>query len=1070
MRAPYKVGVPRVAGYPRTTVEPQTPGTDAPDDALLATLPIAPAVVAVVVARDPGPWFEEVMRALADQDYPNLSILVIDAHSTTDVKAQVGRAAPGAFVRRLAEDPGFGAAANEVLEVVDGAAFYLFCHDDVAPAPDAVRVLVEEAYRSNAAVVGPKLVEWDDPRQLLQVGQGMDSAGYGVPLVERGELDQSQHDAVRDVFTVPGPCMLVRSDLFGEVGGFDEGITDFLDDVSLCWRAQIAGARVIVAPDARVRHQDSLALRHGYDERRRLQARHRLRIVLSCYRPFGVARAVVQTVVLNVAEVLYALVAGRRKRVGDVFLAWGWNLRRIGDLYEARRQVKTFRHVPDREVRLSLSPGSARLNQLLRGQIGRTDDRFTGLARSGRDVAGVLRSGTLRASATVWATVAIVLLAGSRHLLTRGVPAVGEMVDLGSSPVDLIQSWTSGWRTAGLGSESPAPTAFGLFGLLGVAAAGAMGLLRTLLTVGMLPLGALFAYRLPGPTGSRWAQIACLLVYVTVPLPYNALANGRWGALVLYAAAPVIVGMLARASRVPPFGLPGGEAESRSWSGNVLALGLTTALVATVLPVAVIMVVVMAIGMGLGGVLALNVRGSARMLGTALGAAALAVGLHLPWSLDFFLPGTALSVLTGAPSSAEPSDLAAILRFEVGPLGSAPVGWSFLVAAALPLLIGRAERHTWAVRGWTLAVVSFAMAWAAQRGALPVALPPVDVLLVPAAIGLALAAAMGVSAFQVDLPGYRFGWRQVASGVAAAAVVAGIVPVLGASFNGRWSMPAGDHSRALAFVDLENDELPFRVLWVGDPAALPLAGWELEEGLAYATTDAGAPQLENLWVGSDDGRTGLLGDALDLAQSGQTARLGRLLAPMGVRYVVVPERLAPAPFATAALPVPGALPATLAAQLDLEPLDVPDGLIVFRNEAFLPVRAGLPAPAEVPTEGGVAAALGLDLSTTPAVLPDEDGHLRWSGPLEADTTMLLSAAHSKGWELEVDGEAVDIIKPFGWSTGFKVANGGAATLRFHTSTLRYGVLAGQTLAWLWVLRVLIRRRLNPIARAEETSA
>lgn len=1055
-------------------MEPQTPGTDAPDDAPLATPPTAPAVVAVVVAREPGEWFEEAMGALADQDYPNLSILVIDAHGAEEVKPRVGTAAPGAFVRRLDDDPGFGASANEVLEVVDGAAFYLFCHDDVAPAPDVVRILVEEAYRSNAAVVGPKLVDWDEPRRLLQVGQAMDHAGYGVPIVERGELDQSQHDAVRDVFTVPGPCMLVRSDLFGEVGGFDEGISDFLDDVSLCWRAHVAGARVIVAPDARVRHRDALAERHGYDERRRLQARHRLRIVLSCYGPLGVARVVVQTVVLNVVEVVYAVVAGRGKRVGDVVHAWSWNLRRLGELRAARRQVKGFRHVPDSEVRATMSRGSARLNQFFRGQIGRGDDRFTGLARSGRDVAGVLRSGTLRASATVWAAVAIVLLAGSRHLLTRGVPAVGEMVAFTTSPVDLLRSWISGWRTAGLGSESPAPTAFGLLGLLGVASAGAMGLLRTVLTLGMLPLGALFAYRLPSPTGSRWAQIACLLVYVTVPLPYNALANGRWGALVLYAAAPVLVGTLARASSVAPFGPVGGPAgagvQPRRWRGHALALGLTTALVATILPVAVVVVVGMALAMALGGVVALNTRGTLRMLSVALGAGVLAVVLHLPWSLDFFLPGTTLSALTGAPRSSEPSDLAALLRFEVGPLGSAPVGWCFLVAASLPLLIGRAERHTWAVRGWALAVVSFGAAWAAQRGTFSVALPPVDVLLVPAAIGLALAAAMGVAAFEVDLPGYRFGWRQIASGLAAAAVVAGIVPVLGAAFDGRWSLPAGDHPRALASIDEENDELPFRVLWLGDPAALPLAGWELEDGLAYATSDAGSPGVENLWVGSDDGRTGLLGDALDLARTGQTARLGRLLAPMGVRYIVVPERLAPDPFATRSLPVPRQLTATLAAQLDLEPVDKPAGLTVFRNEAFLPTRAGLPTSVEVPTKGGAAAALGLDLSTTPRVLPQEDDRLRWSGPVEADTTVLLSAAHSDGWELEVDGTPVEATKPFGWATGFEVVDGGQATLRFHTSPLRYGVLALQALAWLWVLRVLLRQRLNPATMPEETAA
>jgi len=245
----------------------------------------------VVVAHDPGPWFEETMAAIADQDYPNLSILVVDAASAEEVKPRVGRSAPGAFVRRLAENAGFGAAANEVLEVVEGAAFYLVCHDDIAPEPDVVRLLVEEAFRSNAAVVGPKLVGWHDPRRLLQVGEGIDHAGYVTQLVERGELDQEQHDAVRDVFTIPGACTLVRADLFAEIGGFDEGIDLLYDDVSLCWRTHIAGARVIVAPSARVRHLESFDTRRPQDDRRRVQNRHRLRVVLSCYSTLGLVRA-----------------------------------------------------------------------------------------------------------------------------------------------------------------------------------------------------------------------------------------------------------------------------------------------------------------------------------------------------------------------------------------------------------------------------------------------------------------------------------------------------------------------------------------------------------------------------------------------------------------------------------------------------------------------------------------------------------------------------------------------------------------------------------------------------------
>ena len=1054
-------------------MELSTPGADAPADAAEPAPPPAPAVVAVVVAHDPGPWFEETMAALAAQDYPNLAILVVDAASAVEVKPRVGGAAPGAFVRRLDDNPGFGAAANEVLEVVEGAAFYLVCHDDVAPAPDVTRLLVEEAYRSNAGIVGPKLVAWAEPRQLLQVGAGLDPAGYAVPLVDRGELDQEQHDAVRDVFTVPGGCTLVRADLFSEVGGFDEGIDFLLDDVSLCWRTHLAGARVVVAPTATVRHLEALAVRRPKDDRRRLQVRHRLRVVLSCYSVLGLLRVVPKIAVLHVAEVIYSLLVGRRGQAVDIASGWWWNLRRAGELREARRHVKTFRRVPDRDIRRLMTPGSARFRQFVRGQIGLGDDRMTSWTGR-RDVVGAIRSGTFRSAAAVWAVVGVVLLAGSRHLITRSVPAIGQLVPFNTSGLDLLREWTSGWRTAGLGSEAPAPTAYGILGALGFLSAGAQGLLRTVLTLGMLPLGAVTVHRLCAPIGSRVAQTAALLVYVCNPLPYNALAHGRWGALTLYGAAPVVVGLLARASRLAPFGAIGGQAglgvRPRRLRDLILALGVLTALLAALVPVAVVMVLVMALALAAGSLLVYRVRGSLRMLGVALGAAAVAVVLHLPWSLDFLVPGTPWSAVTGPQRPGTTSDLGALLRFEVGPLGSGPLGWVFLVAAALPLLIGRDERHAWAVRGWALALTFWGLAWASQRGSSPIDLPPAELLLVPSAVGLALATAMGVAAFEVDLPGYRFGWRQIASGVAAAAVVLGAVPVLGAAFDGRWSMPGGDHNRALGFIDAEHADVPFRVLWLGDPGALPLGSWALDDGVAYATTDGGTPSTEDLWVGSDDdGRTGLIADAVRLAGTGQTARLGRLLAPMGVRYVVVPERLAPAPFSSSPMRIPAALTATLDAQLDLEPLDVPAGLTVFRNQAFFPPRAAVPSSTDTPTGGGIAAAVGVDLSDAPLALPDGGGHLRWVGPVEPDTTVLLSAAHSDRWHLTVDGRPAEHTKPFGWANGFTVDRAGHATLSFDTPSVRYLMLAGQAILWLWALRRLVRSRLGALPVPEPTA-
>src|SRR5437660_4900375 len=247
--------------------------------------PQAPSVVAVVVACDPGEWLTDTLSALGEQDYPNLSVLVLDAGTNgDDLAARIAPVLPDAYVRRVEGNPHYGQAANEALIAVEGAAFYLFCHDDAAPDADAVRLHVEEALRSNAGIVGPKLVQWERPERLADVGLTVNKLGAGHSLIERGEMDQEQHDAVRDVYAVPGAFVLVRSDLFEALGGFDPLLADQGGDLDLCWRAQVVGARVMVAPGARVRHMDVEGRKTaGRAEQPTVEARDRLRILLKNY-------------------------------------------------------------------------------------------------------------------------------------------------------------------------------------------------------------------------------------------------------------------------------------------------------------------------------------------------------------------------------------------------------------------------------------------------------------------------------------------------------------------------------------------------------------------------------------------------------------------------------------------------------------------------------------------------------------------------------------------------------------------------------------------------------------------
>ena len=323
-----------------------------------------PAVVAVIVTTDPGPWLEEALSSLAAQDYEELSVLVLSTgEDDPDVTDRVARVLPDAFVRHLPGRPGYAAASNEALAMVEGAAFFLLLHDDVALDPDAVHKMVEESFRSNAGVVSPKFVNWDDPRVLLHVGMTCDKTGAVVDRIIEGEVDHGQHDAVRDVFVAPGGCTLVRADLFTELKGFDAGIVAMGEDLDLSWRSQVAGSRVVVAPDARVRHREVVAgglaplAVAGEPEGRHpatlqsLQRRHELRAVLKCYTRIHLLRVLPQAALLAFGEVVVAVLARDRDRVRAVTGAWRWNFRRLTEISMLRGELAEHRLFPDAEVR-----------------------------------------------------------------------------------------------------------------------------------------------------------------------------------------------------------------------------------------------------------------------------------------------------------------------------------------------------------------------------------------------------------------------------------------------------------------------------------------------------------------------------------------------------------------------------------------------------------------------------------------------------------------------------------------------------------------------------------------------
>jgi GT2 family glycosyltransferase len=1010
---------------------------DGDDRAPAARIEI-PTVAAVVVTRNPGPWLEPALRSLGNQDYPSLAVLIVDAASDDDPAARITGALPEAHVQRVAH-PGFAAAANEALSMVRNANFLLICHDDVELDPGAVRELLGEAFRSNAGIVGPKVVDADRPEVLLEVGRSVDRFGNPHTGIEPGELDQGQHDAVRDVFYVSDAAMLVRSDLFHELGGFDASRFPGAEDLDLCWRARLAGARVLVAPAARVRHHEAAGARAGSVSDERADSRNRIRTVLTLSSGGSLLWVVPVGIAASSAESLFLTITLRREKTRSALGAWWWNLRRFGEVRRERRRARRNRHVDDRDLDDLRAHGAG-----LRGFVAEnvaTDERLRTLSDASRSA---VSAATVRARQPLFAlagVLALLWVLGSRHLLTGGVPAVGTFARW-PGIVDMLSTYGSGWRYTGLGSSTAAPPGLVVMSGLSTIVFGAGGLARTLVVVLAFPVGALGAYRLTrritlGPEPAVVAAIA----YAINPVPRNAIAAGRLGPLILFALGPFLVSIaVAHADRAR------GAQQRRQALTRLLGLGALVAFTTAWYALAPLFLMAVAAAIMLAAPLVGGFRLGVRMLVASLAGAVIAVVVLVPWSLAT-LAGDDAGALGFAFRSQ--LDLADVLRFHTGPAGSGWASWGLVAAAAFALVLGREWRFAWATRAWMMALVGWALVWLPARFSPGSSVPAPEAGLSLAALGLAVAAGLGVSVFVEDLQHGGFGARQAVAAIAAAALAFGVLGFVADSGDGRWGAPDGDWPDALAFLEADQAAGAFRVLWVGDPALLPLDPFVADDGTGYTLTRDGPGDARELWRAPEHGADRLVGYAVELARAGRTDRLGHLVAPMSVRYIAMPTR--PGPRAGQQEPLPR-LPAALANQLDLARLESTPGLALYENTAWIPtpgtVRAAGVESVPLGSKNPTGAALRADVGRVSAVrgppsssAPTGPGLVLWSESFDGD------------WSASARGNTLRHVKPFGWQNGFTASRRGSVSITYDGQLRRYGLIALQVVLVLALIVV-----------------
>ena len=986
-------------------------------------------VTAVLVAHDGAVWLPEALASLVQSTRTPVQVLCVDTGSA-DGSAELMAAFFGE-VLRLPRETGYGAAVAAALAQAPDTRWVWLLHDDVAVEPTTLQALLDHAEQSpSAGLLGPKARDWNDPRILVEVGLTTDAAGHRETGLERREYDQGQHDAVRDVLAVGTAAALIRRDVWDQVGGLDVNLPVFRDDLDLGWKVNAAGQRVVVVPEARVRHARAATTGRrspGAAPGRAtgIDRKHALYVLLVHATLLRLCVLLPRLLLATAFRSLGLLLTRQLAAAGDEWRALLGVLGHPGRLRRARQARAALRTVPTGQLRPLFASRLVRLRaragavgeRLAGGGTpmsnplgalgdpgGEGDDDFIDLAGGG----GALRRLLLRPGVLLVLGLGVVSVLAERALVFQsGRLKGGALLPAPSGARDLWRTYLGAWHdvTVGTGTASPPGTA--ALAALSTVAFGRPALALDLLLLASVPLAGLTAYLAASRLVRHlYLRLWAAATWALLPVATGTVAAGRLDTAAVQIALPLLVLAAGRILTDDPRV----HGWWRAWALG-LALSVTSAFAPGLWPVAAVVLL-------MGALVNLALPGGRRRALAALLVAALPAALLFPWSGEVLAHP---AVLFAAPQVADLHVKAWHLALlSPGGPGLPSVFVTLgVVAAGLAGTVRQAFRRL-ALACWGVALTALAAALLLSHFRVDGQPVWTGVAIQVAGLAIVTAALVAANGARSQLGRSSFGWRQLVSGLVAAAAVA--APLLAA---GSWVARGADgplhrDARALlpAFAQAELEASPGLRVLVLAPGA--------EGRLAYELVGADGIRLDVTGMRAEARQRRALDTVVADLASPRGSDAAEALSTRAVRYVVLR---------------PGPATVDLASVLDAQTGLVrrTSGSVVLWQVVAPAARLSVlpPATAQRALAGDRAPTPDLLRAARPVPLRAgaEGAHPRL-GPGPAGRLLVLADAVDRHWVATLDGRLLPRRTAWGWAQGFVLPQAGGTVVLHYDQSAR----------------------------------
>lgn len=322
------------------------------------------------------------LHSLAELAAP-ASVVVVDNASAEDPTPRLKDEFPSVHAIRNAVNAGWSGGNNAGIRFAldRGADFIILLNNDTTVHPNLVsRLLAAAEAHPRCGIIGPVIRYMDEPDLAMTEGTRFNRPGYPgffqkQPVPER----TTDPPTVDETDIVNGCCMMVRAEVFSQIGLIDDRFFLIHEEADFCLRAKEAGWQCGILAEGLVRHKGSSAFKRSGQRWQRYYDARNLGLLLSKHRsrfPSGRRGLRSYAVYLRyayhrycheredgqadaAAAVLEGLADAATRRFGAYKPRFRWLKPLFRGLFEAARRIKPPRQNQPIDARKDLWRGPA---------------------------------------------------------------------------------------------------------------------------------------------------------------------------------------------------------------------------------------------------------------------------------------------------------------------------------------------------------------------------------------------------------------------------------------------------------------------------------------------------------------------------------------------------------------------------------------------------------------------------------------------------------------------------------------------------------------------------------------